>query len=156
MKNSDSQLYEKAAEDHGYLYAKYFSPFLLIICWICYCLLLVGWREVGHIMRRGGWVCLVLLGLIGTYAWASIAGPIVVVAGVSLPSMLEKFIVVAVMAGLAALCAFVQVRYKLRPARMLGGASAQVANSFHASDSTEQRAPGLPDQARTPAVRERH
>jgi hypothetical protein len=85
---------------------------LLVICWIAYCLVLVRWPRVLAIMKSGGWPGMILLAVSLASVWGITTGPLIRVRGLALPSVIEKMLFVHLLAGLAALCGFVQVWYR--------------------------------------------
>ena len=82
----------------------------ILLFWIVYWLVLVPWRRLRVLIGRGAWVSLVLFDLLASACWGLISGPLWEVGGRSLPSVLEKFLIIAALLGIAALCGHLQDR----------------------------------------------
>ncbi len=51
------------------------APWTPLIAWLAFCLFAINWVRVWPDIARGGWIGLVLIGLVAAVVWAVIAPP---------------------------------------------------------------------------------
>ena len=55
--------------------ARLVLPYLPIVAWVVYWLFAVDWVKMRHVLLSGGWVGLVLIGLVMVLVWGVVAPP---------------------------------------------------------------------------------
>lgn len=83
--------------------------FGLLVAFMFYCLVLVRWQEVFAVLRRGAWLTVMLLLVSAALCWAVVMPPLWIVGGHSLPSLVEKLLIVGGLAAIAVVCGRIQL-----------------------------------------------
>ena len=87
-------------------------PHLPILAWVAFWLLAVNWAKAFPILRRGGYIGLLLLMLVAVLVWGAAAPPPGgkhVLFGLSVSNYVGKFIYVTTLTCIALICGSVQL-----------------------------------------------
>lgn len=87
-------------------------PWTPLIAWLSYWLWGVNWARLWPKVAQGGWVGIVLLGLVATLVWGTIAPPVGGVhslLGLTLSNFVGKFVYVTALLTMTLLCGSVQL-----------------------------------------------
>ena len=87
-------------------------PFLPLLAWIAYWSLAVNWAKTYDILRRGGYIGVILLMFISIVTWAAVSPPpegTHSLFGLTVSNFVGKCIYVAMLACIALLCGSVQM-----------------------------------------------
>ena len=95
-------------------------PWSALILFIAYWLLCVNWVSLRSILLRGGWVGLVLIGLVMVLVWGSIAPPMTDtgthnILGLQLSNFVGKTVYVTMLFCIILLCGSVQLSGSVKP-----------------------------------------
>ena len=91
---------------------KVILPWLPLLAWIAYWSLAVNWVKAFDILRRGGFIGLVLLMTIAVLVWGAVAPPVDgshTLFGLTVSNYPGKFIYVTMLTCIALLCGSVQM-----------------------------------------------
>jgi hypothetical protein len=81
-----------------------------------WCLWAVNWRRTWPVLAAGGWVPLVLIGLMAAYVWSLVWPTNALVLGLFVvPNQLWQLGSVAVLIGVVLFCGWLQTRYGWEP-----------------------------------------
>jgi len=88
-----------------------------VLCvFIAVCLWAVNWRRAWPVLAEGGWMPLVLIGIMAAVVWAQVfPEPALVFGFIPLPNGLWQLGAVAVLIGVALACGWLQVYYGWYP-----------------------------------------
>lgn len=75
--------------------------------WVVWCLFCVRWSEVWPVLARGGWLAVVLLGLLAAGLWTSLFPRRVF----GLPPFAGQSLAVALLVGVALVCGWLQGQF---------------------------------------------
>ncbi|MCA9064639.1 MAG: hypothetical protein KDA96_16320 [Planctomycetaceae bacterium] len=87
-------------------------PFLPIAAWVAFWLFAVNWAKAFPILRRGGYIGLVLLMLVAVLVWGAVAPPeggTHLLMGLTVSNFVGKFIFVTTLTCIALICGSVQL-----------------------------------------------
>lgn len=87
-------------------------PWLPLLAWIAFWLFAVNWVKLRQILLRGGWVGLVLIGLMAIMVWGVVAPPVGdshYLFGLRVSNFVGKTIYVTTLACIMLLCGAVQL-----------------------------------------------
>jgi hypothetical protein len=89
---------------------------LLGMCFVVWCLCAVNWRRAWPILAEGGWLPLVLIGVMAALVFSAVWPSSVVVLGVLVvPNFLWQLGCTALVIGVALFCGWLQVHYGWQP-----------------------------------------
>jgi hypothetical protein len=81
-----------------------------------FCLLAIDWRKAMPVIRAGGWLPLVLLGMMAAFVCSLVwPSPAIVLGMILVPNFLWQLGSAAVLLGVALTCAVLQARYGWAP-----------------------------------------
>lgn len=87
-------------------------PWTPLIAWLAYWLFAVNWTKLWPVLARGGWIGVVLLGLVMTLVWGMVAPPASgshFLLGLTLSNFVGKFVYVTSLLVMMLLCGSVQL-----------------------------------------------
>lgn len=86
-------------------------PWFPLVCWIAFWMLAVNWTRLRTTLGRGGWIGLVLIGLVAILIWGSVSPTVggVDVMGLKVSNFVEKTVYVTGLACLMFLAGAVQL-----------------------------------------------
>lgn len=87
-------------------------PWLPLLAWIAYWCFAVNWVKAYDILRRGGFIGVLLLMIVSVVVWGAVAPPVEgshTVFGLSVSNYTGKFIYVTMLTCIALLCGSVQM-----------------------------------------------
>lgn len=87
-------------------------PWLPLIAWIVFWLLAVDWVRLRRVMLQGGWIPVLLIGLVTVLVWGTIAPPESgrhELLGLSVSNFVGKTVYVSALFSIAFLCGAVQL-----------------------------------------------
>jgi len=88
------------------------APWTPLIAWIAFWLFAVNWVKLREVMIRGGWIGVVLIGLVMVLVWGTVAPPeggVHYILGLSLSNYVGKTVYVTVLLCIMFLCGSVQL-----------------------------------------------
>jgi hypothetical protein len=88
------------------------APWTPLIAWLAFCLFAIDWIKVWPNIVRGGWIGLVLIGLVATVIWAVIAPPsggAHYLFGLTVSNFVGKLVYVTSMLVMMLMCGSVQL-----------------------------------------------
>ncbi len=88
------------------------TPWTPLIAWLAFWLLAVNWAKLWPVVVRGGWIGIVLIGIVMTMAWGAVAPPeggAHFLLGLTLSNFVGKFVYVTALLVMMLLCGSVQL-----------------------------------------------
>lgn len=88
------------------------APWTPLAAWLAYWLFAADWSKLWPVMARGGWIGVVLIGLMMALIWGVVAPPTGgkhVILGLSLSNFVGKFVYVTALLVMMTVCGSVQL-----------------------------------------------
>jgi hypothetical protein len=88
----------------------------LLVLFVAWWLWGVNWRRAWPVLAEGGWVPLVLVGIMAGFVWSRISPSDMIVLGLFVvPNVVWQFGAVALLIGMVLFCGWIQTRYGWYP-----------------------------------------
>lgn len=88
------------------------APFLPLVGWIAFWLFAVNWVKLREVMIEGGWIGVVLIGIVTVIVWGTVAPPPDgnhYLLGLTVSNFVGKFVYVTILFCIMFLCGTVQL-----------------------------------------------
>ena len=88
----------------------------LLVLFVAWWLWGVNWRRAWPVLAEGGWMPLVLVGIMAAFVWSRVSPSDMIVLGLVLvPNVLWQFAAVGLLIGLILFCGWLQTRFGWYP-----------------------------------------